>query len=288
MKLTTHEFGSTDLNYVWPLLDGEQESATAAALDAWANMLDEDESSSSETTCVEVFVTQRNPVDLAVSKLAALYSYEVMWAYKTFEPRIQSNRRVVLVACSRHAACFNIAPDVLKTDKHFVLQVVSRNAYCLKHVGERMRSDKEVVAKAVANCAHAFIHAAPVLASDKEFVKSLCARDFRVLKYATIFHDDHDVVGAAVANNGTALQWASHELRCKDALIIAALRTSNDVADVLSVLPGLKLKDDAFWASVLTINGAAANVVERIIGVERLRNIQAKMIEQHQADNGAL
>lgn len=279
LKLTSTESGSTDLNSWWPIYKLGGFSNVIAARNAWILLLHK---SSATSTGVVVFVTRRSPADLAVSALEKLHRQDVLLKYNTFTPSIKSNRRVAFAACRKSSVCFKVVPDELKSDKQFVLQVVSRNAYCLEHVDEKLRSDKDVVAQAVQYCAQSFTYAAPVLASDKTFVKFLCARDFQVLKYADIFHDDYNVVDAAVTNNGTALQWASPALRCTSALIIAALKTCNDVANVLSVVPGPHLKDDAFWASVLAINSAATKPVEKIVGPERLQGIQAQMIIQQQ------
>jgi hypothetical protein len=279
LKLTSTESGSTDLNNWWPIYKLGGFSNMIAAKNAWILLLHK---SSATSTGAVVFATRRSPADLAVSALEKLHSRNVLYEYNTFTPRIKSNRRVACAACRKSSVCFKVVPHELKSDKQFVLQVVSRNAYCLEHLDEELRSDKDVVAQAVQYCAQSFVYAAPALAGDKAFVKSLCARDFQVLKYTNIFHDDYDVVDAAVKNNGTALQWASPALRCNDALIFAALKTCNNVASVLSVVPGLHLKDDAFWASVLAINSAVnkpvKETVREIVGPARLQGIQAQMM----------
>jgi hypothetical protein len=72
-------------------------------------------------------------------------------AFQNCSSEMRGNRKIVLVAVSKHGQNLEYASDELKNDREVVLAAVSRNGNSLEYASDELKNDREVVMLAIAN-----------------------------------------------------------------------------------------------------------------------------------------
>lgn len=132
----------------------------------------------------------------------------------------RGDKDVVLTAVRRNWTAVMTADGAMRGDKDVALAAVVQHWNALEEVSPALRCDPEVVLAALTSGAGALAHADPALLADEAFALTAVTRDGRALEH--ILCRTPAVVTAAVAQNGRALRWRTHD---DDALVRLALRT---------------------------------------------------------------
>jgi Domain of unknown function (DUF4116) len=138
-------------------------------------------------------------------------------------------KKEVLSAVSRDGNRLRDFPE-LQNDKEVVMAAVSQDGHALGYASLALRKDKEVVLAAIRNDPDAFWDADPSLRSsnDKDFILQVVSINGLALLDVSDLKEDHDVLVAAIIQNGEMLQFAPEEMKTRE-LVLAAV-TSNGLA----------------------------------------------------------
>lgn len=173
---------------------------------------------------------------------------------------MKRDHEVVLAAMQGDKAVIRFAAPELLSDRDFAAAVVAWSGEALEHLLPSWKADKTIVLTAIKQSPRAIRHASDSLRSQKDFLieaiscsKGLALQSLsqdriqdRELQQAAVranwmmlgwlrkqapsLSNDAEVVFAAVANNGCALEFASSELRDDTALVALALQQSRGAA----------------------------------------------------------
>ncbi|CAE7947872.1 unnamed protein product, partial [Symbiodinium sp. KB8] len=124
-------------------------------------------------------------------------------------------KEVVLAAVAEEGIALQFASPELQDDPEVVATAVKQDADALEYVSERLRGSREVVAAAVEQNGAVLRFAAPHLWTDRTLLLAAVQQDGRLLKLGegTGLSKDKEIVRAAVAQDGDALEFADEEMR---------------------------------------------------------------------------
>ena len=119
-------------------------------------------------------------------------------------------------------------PGGCGTDKAVVLAAVRRNGLDLEFASRELRGSAEVCLIALQQNSDAFCFIDHVLAQDRAFILAAARLRGLVIQHSE-FKDDKEVVLRAVLQNGSALRFASEQLRADKETVTAAIKSSRNV-----------------------------------------------------------
>lgn len=221
--------------------DEGKEQTYTEILDAWRKLLESTNQPS--PTPIQLFVTRRNSIDLAVTSLwLARWSWpsQIVQTFGSMAPHLRNHYRVARAA----VLCYYLycsprekLDSTLMSNKKFIMTMLQRcasitdtstwHSTVLAWASDELRDTKDVVIAAVQIDGHALGFASPRL------------------------RDQIDVVLTAVTKDARAIKWASARLQKEDDVLLAAVKTRPSVAKNAD----LAQHCNEFWAKALCING---------------------------------
>mmetsp|Transcript_5144 Transcript_5144/g.14509 ORF Transcript_5144/g.14509 Transcript_5144/m.14509 type:complete len:341 (-) Transcript_5144:75-1097(-) len=131
---------------------------------------------------------------------------------------------VMTAAIQKNAGSMRLASQRLRCDRRFVLSQVALCGYWLNHVDDELLSDKKFVMRAVEINGYA-LEGAGSFRSDRDVVKAALAQTGRALEHASPeLRGDRDIVRFAVKQDGHALGYAALEFKSDKELVLIAVR----------------------------------------------------------------
>ena len=165
------------------------------------------------------------------SKAAVLHAVRLDGnALRDADIEFRKDREVVLASALQAGAALELAAGTLRADRDLVMQVVTEDGRALEHAAAELQADVEVVRAAVTQHGLALRHAAPALRAQPETVLAAVRQHGVALQFAADGAQGpqgvRGVVLVAVAQAGSALQYASAEQRA-DWNVVAAAAAQN-------------------------------------------------------------
>ena len=129
-------------------------------------------------------------------------------------PELKGDPEIILAAVEKNGELLRFASAELRDDTQIVYSAIESSTYALRYASKRFWNDTQLVQRAV---------------NDRQVVLRAVERTGTALKYASIeLRNDRDIVLSAAQKDGTALEYASEELRNDRDIVLAAVQKKGE------------------------------------------------------------